>query len=103
MITTKPPNAKILINGQELTEKTGESFPLQRSTHEVRVTLQLEKHEDIVLTLKPEANINLEKTFTKKKSGTTVIRPVGPGSATPPGKGSGSGKRNDTGLIRPGD
>jgi hypothetical protein len=83
-ITTKPPGARILINGQELSEKTGEAFELKQSTHEVRVTLQLEKYEDIVIPLKPEGTkINLEKTFKRKSSG-TVIRPGS--DRTTPGK-----------------
>jgi serine/threonine protein kinase len=105
MITTKPAGARILINGQELSEKTGETFQLQRSGHEVRVTLQLDKYEDIVLTLKPEQTINLEKTFKKKSGGGTYVRPQGGSGSGTPGRGSGSGKKgsNDTGLMRPGD
>jgi serine/threonine protein kinase len=106
MITTTPPNATILINGQPLSQKTGEEFTLQRGSRDVTVTLHLDsKHEDITFPLKPEGKLVLEKTFVKKKA--TVIRPVGPGSA---GRGSGSAGKgssargsNDTGLIRPGD
>ncbi len=108
MIATKPPNAQILINGQDLAQKTGEAFTLHKSSQEVRVTLHLDsKYEDIVLTIKPEANVDLEKTFVLKKKFIPVVPPIGKGSGSG-GKGSGTGKgsgkgSNDTGLIRPGD
>ncbi|MBA2543627.1 MAG: protein kinase [Deltaproteobacteria bacterium] len=104
-ITTRPPNATILINGQPLSQKTGQEFTVQRGAP-VTVTLHLDsKHEDITFIIeKPEGKILLEKNFVKKK---VVFRPgqgsagKGSGSATP-GRGSARGS-NDTGLIRPGD
>jgi serine/threonine-protein kinase len=108
-ITTKPPNATILINGQPLGQKTGQEFTVQRGSP-VTITLHLDsKHEDITFQLdKPEGRILLEKNFVRKKRIPLPNQGSARGSGTP-GRGSGRGSgtpargSNDTGLIRPGD
>ncbi|HEU0032652.1 MAG TPA: protein kinase [Kofleriaceae bacterium] len=108
-LTTTPPGAKIYVNGQEIDEVTPQPFEVKLSKKPIKITLRLDKYEDIVLDAVPDKNVTVEKTFKPKKRVTTTTgkgsnATTGKGSASPnTGKGSGSGKGNDTGLERPGD
>jgi serine/threonine protein kinase len=124
-ISTAMP-ATIAINGVVIRQKTGEPFPLPRSSDDVTVTLKpLDgKYDSLTFTIKPEQTLNLEKVFEKKKSGRYVppgggsaikagsgsakVPGPGSGSAKVPGPGSaktgsGSGKKLGDDIVRPGD
>ncbi|HWO22432.1 MAG TPA: serine/threonine-protein kinase [Kofleriaceae bacterium] len=100
-LTTKPPGARIFVDGVELPERTPQPFSLPRSSKRVKVVLRLATYEDLEVPLVPEED--RESAFTLKPKKKVPVPPPDPrrgsgsrGSGGRPGPGS-----SDSDLMRP--
>lgn len=100
-LTSRPPGAAIFVDDVDTGKKTPEPIEVERARGAVKITLKLDKYDDLVLRNFSVAE-NVEKTVRLKKK--AVANPSsGRGSSAGRGNGGGSTRRDDTGLLNPDD
>ena len=90
-LTSTPAGAAIWVDGKDTGKRTPSSFEVDKAKGAVTVTLKLAQHDDLVLRkFKVTDDVTKPVKLAKKRTGTTT-----------PGRGSGSGRKDDTTLERP--
>ncbi len=90
-LTSMPSGASIWVNGKDTGKRTPSPIEIDRAKGTVTLTFKLAAHADVVLK-KFDVSKDVTKPVTLKKKGT--------GNSNP-GRGSGSGRKDDTTLERP--
>ena len=100
-LTTTPPGAAIYIDGIDSGKVTPQPIEVPKDKKAVTITLRLDKYQDKVLkNYSVESDVNDTFELKKKSGGTVKVNTGGTGKGSA-GKGSGSGRKDDTGLERP--
>jgi serine/threonine-protein kinase len=103
-LTTRPANARIIIDGEEQPVRTPTPFTLPRGKERVKIVLRLPNHEDLEVRLVPDQDHASDHVLKPRRKTPPPPDPRrGSGNKGSGNKGSGTdpGTGDDSGLMRP--